>query len=413
MESIIAVQKISEQTFFFKEKIMTKNKTRKMTIRVIERLPGPPQDAKTSNIEYTVAQESNLYLAVYKNGARSWRFKMKFRKSHIFLTIGPYHLFSLEDAIEKVRSYKKMIANDIDPRIGEKSESNITFADFVEKEFLSYAKKNFKTFSNFQNMLQKRILKEFGSYRLSEITKRQIILFQKKVCEETSGTTSNRYISNLSSVFRLGCELDLLEVNPCKGIRKSTENKSRDRFLQHEEYVRFVQVLGGMLDNPQAQAIFLLLAMGTRRSELLGLAWEDVSLADRQAHLKDSKNGESRYLAINSVAADLLGKMFKNRNKNSPWVFPSRSASGHLQDVRKTFASICKQAGVSGLRLHDLRRSHASHLLSSGVDLVSVSKLLGHKSIKSTMTYARVATSSLAKSSEFAAVKIQEAMNQQ
>ncbi len=50
---------------------MTKSKTRKMTIRVIESLPGPPDDAKTSNIEYRVAQESNLCLVVYKNGSRS------------------------------------------------------------------------------------------------------------------------------------------------------------------------------------------------------------------------------------------------------------------------------------------------------------------------------------------------------
>ena len=50
---------------------MTRDKTRRMTIRVIESLPGPLEDAKTSNIEYSVAQESNLCLAVYKNGSRS------------------------------------------------------------------------------------------------------------------------------------------------------------------------------------------------------------------------------------------------------------------------------------------------------------------------------------------------------
>ena len=58
---------------------MTRNKTKRMTIKVIESLPGPPDGAKTSNIEYSVAQESNLCLAVYKNGSRSWRFKQKFK----------------------------------------------------------------------------------------------------------------------------------------------------------------------------------------------------------------------------------------------------------------------------------------------------------------------------------------------
>ena len=50
---------------------MTRDKTKRMTVKVIESLPGPPDDAKTSNIEYSVVQESNLCLAVYKNGSRS------------------------------------------------------------------------------------------------------------------------------------------------------------------------------------------------------------------------------------------------------------------------------------------------------------------------------------------------------
>jgi len=103
--------------------------------------------------------------------------------------------------MEKVRTFKRMIADDIDPRIGDKSESNVTFSDFVQDEFLPYAKKQYKTAGNMENMLEKRLLREFGSYRLSEITKRQTILFHKNVCEETSGTTGNRYLSLLSSIF--------------------------------------------------------------------------------------------------------------------------------------------------------------------------------------------------------------------
>lgn len=392
---------------------MIRNKTKRMTIRVIESLSGPPDDAKTSNIEYSVAQESNLCLAVYKNGSRSWRFKQKFRGKRLFITIGSYPLWSLDQAVEKSRDFKRMIAKDIDPRVGNEPKSTITFDDFVRDEFLPHAKKEYKTYSNMKNMMDKRILKEFGSYRLSEITKRQIILFHKQICEDTTGTTGNRYLSLLSSIFRYGIELDLIEKNPCKGVKKAKENKSRDRFLQEDEYVRFVQVLGGMLDNPQAQAIFLLLAIGTRRSELLSLSWDDVSLADKQAHLKDSKNGESRYVALNSVAVDLLTKMHSQRNKNSSWIFPARSTTSsvpHMQDVRKTFSAVCMEAGIKEFRLHDLRRSHASYLLKSGVDVVTIKELLGHKSLKSTQVYARVATSSLAESSEFAAAKIQEAL---
>ena len=151
---------------------MTRDKTKRMTIRVIESLPGPPDGAKTSNIEYSVAQESNLCLAVYKNGSRSWRFKQKFWGKRLFITIGLYPLWSLDKAIEKTRAFKRMIADGIDPRIGDSADTVMTFAEFIIDDFLPYALKHYKTFRNQQNMLQKRILTEFGDTVLTEVSVR-------------------------------------------------------------------------------------------------------------------------------------------------------------------------------------------------------------------------------------------------
>lgn len=391
---------------------MSRKKIKRMTVKVIESLPGPPDGAKTSNIEYSVPQQQNLCLAVYKNGSRSWRFKQKFRGERLFITIGAFPLWSLDQAIEKVRFFKRQMADGIDPRVADASQSTISFRDFVQDEFLPYAEQHYKSFSNQKNMLENRILNEFRATVLSEITKRQIAQFHKRVCDDVSGTTGNRHLSLLSSIFRYAIELDLIEKNPCVGVKKARENKSRDRFLKEDEYVRFIKVLNTMLDNPQAQAIFLLIALGQRKTSILSLSWHDVSLADKHIYLRETKNGDSQYVALNSVSVDLLTEMYKDRDKTSEWVFPSNSASGHLQDVRKTFSTICKRAEISGLRLHDLRRSMATHLLKDGVDIVTIKELLGHRSLKSTQVYARVATSSLAKSSELAAVKIQKALNQ-
>lgn len=389
---------------------MTATKSKRMTIRMIERLAGPPLGSKTSNIEYTVPQESNLCLAVYKNGSRSWRFKQRFREKRLFITIGSYPLFSLQDAIDKTRKFKRLMAEGINPSVNDPKES-LTLAEFVVDDFIPFAKKHYKTFNNQQNMLDKRILKTFGASPLLEIHKRQVFEFHQRICDETSGTTGNRHLSLLSSIFKLAIEFEIVEKNPCSGIKKEKENKSRDRFLQEDEYVRFIQTLKLMLDKPTAQAIFLLLATGMRKGELTNLTWTDISLGDQHLHIRDPKNGESRYMPLNSVAFNLLRKMEKDRDKSNPWVFPSNSASGHLEDIRKTFATICRRAKVTGLRVHDLRRSHASHLLNAGVDTTIISKILGHKSLKSTQVYARVATSSLAKTSEIAARKIQEVMD--
>ena len=328
------------------------------------------------------------------------------------MTIGPYPLWSLDQAIEKTRVYKRMIADGIDPRIGDKIDTDVVFANFIKDDFLPYALKHYKTFRNQQNMLEKRLLKEFGRVSLREVNKRQIVLFHQRVCDESSGTTGNRYLSLLSAIFKYAIAMDLIERNPCSGVKKAKENKSRDRFLQEDEYVRFIQVLYNMLDHPHAQVIFLLIATGMRKSEVMGLKWSEVNLYDCQAYLPDPKNGESRYVALNSVAIELLTKMKEDRRGNSPWVFPAQSTTGHVVDIRKTFDRVCQLAKIKGLRIHDLRRSHASHLLNSGVDVMTIKELLGHRSLKSTQIYAKVATSSLAKSSELAAEKIQRVINQ-
>ena len=88
---------------------MTATKNKRMTIRMIERLAGPPLGPKTSNIEYTVPQESNLCLAVDKNGSPSWRFKQRFREKRLFITSGPYPQFGIQDAVDKSRKFKRLM----------------------------------------------------------------------------------------------------------------------------------------------------------------------------------------------------------------------------------------------------------------------------------------------------------------
>jgi hypothetical protein len=104
------------------------------------------------------------------------------------------------------------MADGIDPRVGDVSKSTVTFDAFVRDDFLRYAEKEYKTFKNQLNMLEKRILKEFGKSSLSEITKRQIMLFHKRVCEETSKSTGNKYLSLQSSIFKYAIRGSLVQI---------------------------------------------------------------------------------------------------------------------------------------------------------------------------------------------------------
>ncbi len=391
---------------------MRKSKTIKMTVRSLSKLQPPPKNASSPSNEWTCAQQANLALAHYKSGAMAWRFKAKLGDERINMTRGRYPTWGIDEAIEWAREMRRLVDQGIDPRYHTNGNDDVTLRDFVTKSFKPHVKKHYKSWKNAVGMLNKRIVKHFGDRKLKAIAKKEVGAFHRALTEEISGTTANRYLALLSSLYKMAIEEELVEINPARGVKKAPENKSRDRYLHADEFERFIKVLEANLHKPSYQLIFILIALGPRSGELKDLRWSDVNLSDATLYLHDTKNGESRYVAVNSVALDLLTNMHKKRRRSSPWVFPSKKGqSGHLVDIRHPFKAICEAAKIKNIRPHDLRRSHATQLLNAGVDVMIVKEILGHKSLRSTQVYARVTTSSMAKSSEIASAKIREAMN--
>ena len=90
----------------------------------------------------------------------------------------------------------------------------------------------------------------------------------------------------------------------------------------------------------------------------------------------------------NIPKGSLLEKYLKELPKNSGYVFPNQETGNHIQDVKNSFRAACKEAKIKGLRFHDLRHTAATKMVEAGVDIATVSKILGHSSIMMTMRYA-------------------------
>jgi integrase len=118
---------------------------------------------------------------------------------------------------------------------------------------------------------------------------------------------------------------------------------------------------------------------GARRAEVMKLLWDDVDLKKSVWILRDRKDGRTTGFPIPAPAVEILTRREKVRG-TSPSVFPGRGEDGHVVDPRAAFRRIHKAAKLpDGFRLlHGLRHRYASALVSSGVDLFVVSKLLGH-----------------------------------
>lgn len=382
----------------------------KMTDRKVQELIGKPPHPGESAIEWTDLAEDNLKLCVYPSGKASWRQRGMLNGKKIFITIAPVNVMNLLKVREVVRRNKELLLNGLHPQDSMKGEKSPTLEDFVKNDFLPYAKKQFKSIKDVESRLKGKILPQFGCYKLADIRKADVVRYHERIQEEVSSITANRTLSLLASVMKRAVDLELIERNPASGVKKFYEGESRDRFLGDVELKKFFDVLRDKLDTPQGQAIFLLVSLGLRKSELLGCEWGNIDLMSKQIYLPDPKNRKPRYVAINSQAYELLCQMEKSRSA-SPHLFPSNSVKGHLLEIRRSFARLVQEAGIPDLRLHDLRRTNASILINGGARLEDVRIALGHEDVRSTLVYARLSTGSMAKTSEIAAKKISEVMS--
>ena len=134
------------------------------------------------------------------------------------------------------------------------------------------------------------------------------------------------------------------------------------------------------------------LATGLRRGELLGLKWEDVDLERGDLRVKRQLariNGEIveaplktknayRTLPLAADAIDILNAQ-KKKVGSSPWVFPSPTGGPLSPDcVNNMLHRVLKRAGLPSIRFHDLRHTFATLALQNGVDIKTVSGMLGH-----------------------------------
>ena len=141
---------------------------------------------------------------------------------------------------------------------------------------------------------------------------------------------------------------------------------------------------------PDRQPEFdLALKTGLRLSELLRLTWNDVDLRLNLLTLRKTKGGKLQRVPLNSEATKALLKL-RALNPKSDHMCPA-----HDDHRRRWWDEVRKDAGTVDFHWHDLRHTFASRLVMSGVDILTVNKLLRHKTLQVTMRYAQLSASHL------------------
>lgn len=203
---------------------------------------------------------------------------------------------------------------------------------------------------------------------------------------------ANRTLGVLPKMFNLAEIWGLRPdgSNPCRHVPKYREVK-RQRCLSNAELQRHGQVLSEVehdgRESPYIVAAFrLLILTGCRLEEIQTLKWDYITPDGME--LPDTKTG-ARRIPLPAAARAVLSAL--PQVPNNPYVIAGKVVGKHATDLQHPWRRIRDRAGLTNVRIHDLRHTYASNAVSSGMPIQMVGRLLGHTQIKTAMRYAHLA----------------------
>lgn len=289
-----------------------------------------------------------------------------------------------------------------------KPDMNPLFGDFADRWLTEIvAKRNRPGTEKHRRLLIKNHIKPaLGGKRLTEITRKDIEDLHQTVSDKFP-VAANRAVSVCSAILATAVRWGLLERNPALQAHRNGE-EGRERYLTPDEIKALNTALDASPAQDSADVVRLLILTGARFGEVAGMRWEQVNLEAGvwTKPASTTKQNKTHRVPLSPAAVAVLNKRQQAARKadqtrrrrttergaveGNPWVFPGDGADGHISTIRSFWAAVCKRAGIKATRIHDLRHTFASLLVSSGESLPVVGALLGHTQAKTTSRYAHL-----------------------
>ena len=336
-------------------------------------------------------------------GRGTWRLRYSHNGEQSCLSIGLLSDMSLDDARAHAFAYKKQLRLGENPMNSLKNERVCPkFSEFVEKYYLPYIRSYKRCVTADQTLLDNHLLPAFGNARMNAITRYDVVMFlQEKVAANYKPAYCNRFLVLLGFCFNLAIKWDITGVikNPVKDVERLKANNKIERFLKQDEALRLLQAIQASPNQMLQYFVPLALLTGARKRELLDARWEDIDFNRRVWRIPMTKSGRPRHVPLTNEAVEILTTLRSRLPQmleqpeliENPWILPNLSTGKPFQSIFNSWNTARIKAGVSDLRVHDLRHSFASALVNQGIPIYDIQKLLGHQDIKTTERYAHLA----------------------
>jgi integrase len=266
--------------------------------------------------------------------------------------------------------------------LGVHEVKKITVADFLG-EYLTWASVNKGANTYALNRFCADRLRGAFTSHLSGITAKQVEDYKVRRRAVVSPATVNRELALLKHMCTKAVEWGYLKVNPLGSVKFLKEPPGRLRYLTREETDALIAACPLHL----RPIVVVALHTGMRKGEVLGLTWQNIDFGASTITVHHTKNNEPKVIPMNQTLREELQRL--PRHLHSAYVFCNVQGQPY-DEVKRSFKTACRKAGIEDFRFHDLRHTFASYLVMNNVNLKAVQHLLGHKDIRMTLRYSHL-----------------------
>ena len=348
-----------------------------------------------------------LGMRITPTGSKAWVLDYDAAGKRRRINLGYFPELGAEAARDEALRLRGLIRDGRDPladaRVQRRSEDEAPTIGELCAYWLE-VKTGKRSLADDRDMIRLHILPALGgATKVAAVTFDDVERLHRRSARLGAPIRANRVVSLLHAMFeraiKRGWRPD--QSNPARGIERTRES-GRRRYLSDSELSRLLTALEAHRDQRSANLIRLLLYTGARRGEALKARWSEFDLVVGRWTKPDAhtKQREIHSIPLNRPALELLTMMRAAARADAIYAFPGDDGTSHLTDVKKSWAAICRRAGIEGLRLHDLRHSFASLLLNRGASLEVIGGLLGHTQSSTTQRYAHLLEDTMRDASE-------------
>jgi len=300
------------------------------------------------------------------------------------------------------------------------SASKITFETLATRWLTSNSNKRTRSIERDEGILRNHLLPELGSRSISSIRSSDIqALINQWISAGLRPGTINRHRAVLSGIFNLALNDDLLLKTPIRGLKTPKAEPLEGWALTASEATSLLN----SIREEYFPLAYILLTTGLRFSEAAGLCIKHLDLLHQPATLsveqglhetangfvvEDTKSHASRRTIslaprqVEVIARHIEATGRTGADSESPlFISPNGSPLAYKNFHNRIWKPAIKQAGLEGLKIHDLRKTAATNLLKAGIEIKTVTSLMGHEDIRTTLRhYAQTSAQSLLGASE-------------